>query len=114
MKELSGHIKEEIGVHAQKQHEKQKKYLGTLEKHNGHIVWQIDLRTQEITAAEYSEEYATIGGGVTRTIIKKDNHWYRSALNKKNAFKKFNQMAKAVIEKTTFNDRANHNREFGG
>lgn len=100
MKELNSHIKEEIQVHAQKEVEKQRKHIGSFIKHNGHTVWQIDLRTQEITKAEFSEEFATIEGGITRNIIKKDNYWYCSALNKNNAFKKFNLMAKIFLEKT--------------
>lgn len=100
MKELSSHIKKEVSIHAPKQYEKSKKHVGTFEHHKGHTIWQINLKTQEITAAKFSEEYATINGGITRNIIKDDNHWYCSALNKENAFKRFNRMAKIFLETT--------------
>lgn len=110
MKELSSHIKESIKIHAERQHEKQRKHVGSFIKHNGHTIWQIDLKTQEITPETFSEEFYTLEGGITRNIVKKDNYWYCSALNKNNAFKKFNQMAKIFLEKTHHYDRINDNR----
>lgn len=111
MKELSSHIKEEIAIHAEKQHEKQKKLVGSFVNHKGHTIWQIDLKTQEITPAKFAEEYVTIGGGSVRNIIKDDKHWYCSALNKETAFKRFNKMAKVFFEQNThLYDRINHDR----
>lgn len=104
MKELSSHIKESIKIHAERQQEKQRKHIGSFIKHNGHTIWQIDLRTQEITPAEFSEEFATIEGGITRNIVKKDNHWYCTALNKKTAFNRFNKMAKIFLEQNHQHD----------
>lgn len=97
MKELSSHIKEEIKVHAQKQEERQRKFIGSFIKHKGQTVWEVDLKTQEIKPAEFTEEFATINGGVKRNIIKKEFHWYCVAINKKNAERKFNKMAEIVI-----------------
>lgn len=110
MKELSSHIKESVKIHVERQHEKHRKHVGSFIKHNGHTIWQVDLKTQEITPAEFSETFATIGGGVTRNIVKKDNHWYCSALNKKSAFNKFNKMAKIFFEKNHQHDRTDNNR----
>lgn len=97
MKELKSHIKEEISVHAQKQEERQKSFMGSFTPQPGQKVWQIDLRTQEITPAEYSEEFANIDGSITRNIIRKELFWYCCALNKKNAMKRFNKMAQKVL-----------------
>lgn len=112
MKELASHIKQEIGVHAQKQYEKQKKFVGSFKRHNGHVVWQIDLKTGEISPVEYSEQFATINGKITRNIVTEDNHWYCSALNKDNAFRKFNLMAKKLIQ--NHHDRVQDNRQLRG
>jgi hypothetical protein len=98
MKELSSHIKEEVKMHVETQQEKQKTFVGSFIKHPGHTVWQINLRTQEISEAKFSEEYITIDGVTKRNIIRELNHWYCSALNKKSAFNKFNKMAKFVLE----------------
>ena len=107
MKELNSHIKEEIKVHAQKQVEKRRKHIGSLITHSGHKIWQLNLKTQEISPAEFSDEYANINGTITRNIIKKDNYWYVSALNKQNAFKQFNKMAKTFLENKDIYDRVN-------
>jgi hypothetical protein len=112
VKELTSHIKEEIGVHAEKQHEKQKKFIGRFKRHNGHTVWQINLKTMEVEPVKYSEEFAKIDGKITRNIVTAENHWYCSALNKENAFRKFNLMAKAAIHH--HHDRVQNNRQSGG
>ena len=103
MKELSSHIKEEIKIHAPKQYEKQKQLIGSFHPYPGQKLWQINLKTQEISEAEFSKEFATIAGDVKREIIKKELHWYCCALNKNNAFKKFNKMAEEFL-KSKIND----------
>lgn len=101
MKELSSHIKEEIKIHAPKQYEKQKAFIGSFQPQPGQTIWQINLRTQEISKAEFTEEFANIGGSITRTIVTKELHWYCCALNEQNAFRKFNKIAKSIIESKT-------------
>lgn len=98
MKELRSHIKEEVKMHVETQQEKQKTHLGSFKKHPGHTIWQINLRTQVISEVEFTEEYATMDGDITRNILRKEYHWYCSALNKTSAFNKFNKMAKFAIE----------------
>lgn len=97
MKELSSHIKEEVKMQVECQQEKQKVLVDRFRKHPGQFVWEMNLRTQEIKLAEYSQEYADVNGGITREIIRKENHWYEPATNKKTAFKKFNNRAKQII-----------------
>lgn len=109
VKELSSHIKEEIKIHAEQQQEKQLKYLGSLKRHNGHDIWEIDLKTGKISKAEFSDEAVNFETGVAeRKIITKENHWYCSALNNENAFKKFNAKAKTLIQ--YHHDRTTSNR----
>lgn len=100
MKELTAHTKEEIKTHAEQQQEKQKKFDGYIERHPGQFVYQVDLRTQVISKAEFSEEVLNFESGkLERKIIRKEHHWYCAAINEKNAFRKFNNMAKSFLEK---------------
>ena len=98
MKELSSHIKEEIGVHAQKQYEKQKRLVNSLKRQPGQFVYQLNLKTQEISIAEFKDEFLDINGGVVKNVDIKETHWYAVAINEKNAFRKFNNMAKSAYE----------------
>ncbi len=72
-----------------------------IKKRKGHSLWQINLRTQEISTIAHSEE-----------VFTEENHWYCSALNKENAFRKFNLMAKQAIHH--HHDRVQNNRQSGG
>lgn len=100
MKELESHIPEEIELRVERQHKKQVDYVGSFIRHNGHTIWQLNLKTQEITPAEFSEEVIDFETKASkRKIIAKPGHWYCSALNIKTAFKKFNKMAKVFVER---------------
>lgn len=100
MKELSSHIKEEVKVHVETQQEKQKKFIGSIKKYPGHYIWQINLRTQELTKVEFDEEAINFEtGAAERKIITKEGHWYCSALNRKSAFNRFNKMAKSFVKR---------------
>ena len=98
MKELSSHLKEEIEIHAEKQHEKQKRLINSLKRYPGQFVYQLNLKTQEISLAEFKDEFVDINGKIIKNIDVKENHWYTTAINEKNAFKKFNNMAKLAYE----------------
>jgi len=99
MKELSSHIKEEVKMHIEQQQEKKTDYIGSIKKYPGHVIWEINLKTQEITKAEFDEESINFETKLPeRKIIVKKNHWYCSALNINSAFNKFNKMAKFVHE----------------
>ena len=97
MKELKSHIKEEVKMHVETKQEKQKILFDSFERQPGQQVWELDLKTQEIRLAEFSNEYASIDGSVTRDIIMKDNCWYEPALNKENAFRRFNNRARFIV-----------------
>lgn len=100
MKELEPHNPEQIELRVEKQHKKQADFIGRFVKHPGHTIWELNLRTQEITAAEFSEEVIDFEtGAAKRKIIAKPQHWYCSALNQKTAFNKFNKMARLALER---------------
>jgi transcription termination factor NusB len=98
VKELNAHKKEEIGVHAQKQQEKQKLFVGQLRPHKGQRVYQLDLKTQAISLAEFDEVVAGFSGDVTKSIIIKEKHLYCCAINETNALRKFNNQCKKIFE----------------
>jgi hypothetical protein len=98
MKELDAHKKEEIAVHAQKQQEKQHAFIGQFRPHPGQKIWQIDLKTLEVTPAEIDEAAVNIEGEVQKKIIVKEKHLYCVAINKKNALRKFDLQCKVILE----------------
>ena len=99
MKELSSNIKEEVKMHIEQQQEKKHEFIGSIKKQPGHTIWQINLKTQEITPAEFDEESINFETKLPeRKIITRQGHWYCSALNKKSAFNRFNKMAQFVHE----------------
>lgn len=98
MKELDAHKKEEIVVRAQKQHEKQQVFIGKFRPQPGQKIWQIDLKTQEVTEAEIDEAAVTLTGDIAKKIITKPKHLYCVAINKTNALRKFNLQCKKIFE----------------
>lgn len=87
----------------EKQVDYQKKLLGTTNRYNGHIVFEINCNNGEIKEAEFENERvefvpnrclltgAIIGNSPIKKmdIICRENCLYISALNKKSALKKF-------------------------
>ncbi len=63
--------------------------IGSIVPFKGHIMFEINCTTGEITPAIYEEINATLKGGVKRKIITKENCLYISCLNKNSAEKKF-------------------------
>lgn len=100
MKEIDPHIPEQIELRVEKQHKKQADFIGRFINYPGHTIWELNLRTQEIVPAEFSEEVIDFETGAPKKrIISKPKYWYCSALNKKTAFKRFNEMARLVMER---------------
>lgn len=100
MKELNNHIQEEIELRIQNEQKKGVDFIGSIVRHPGHTIWQLNIRTQDITPAEFDEEVIDFNTGKPkRKIIQKSAHWYCSALNKESAFRRFNKMAKEFVEK---------------
>jgi hypothetical protein len=95
MQELQNYRAEQVQIAGQREVRKEKKYLGTLHPHTGHKIWQIDLSTKEIAEAEFEkEDHILTARGVNsrKRILVKPHHLYCSALNRKNALKKFVKM----------------------
>jgi hypothetical protein len=79
----------EISVKQKKQVQHQ--LIGKIIPHEGHTIWQINNETLEIEKAKFTNATYHIGGENKREIITKQGYTYISALNKKNALKKFEQ-----------------------
>lgn len=93
MKELKIHTPEVTEQHAVKPIKKELKHVGSVRLQNGQIMWEMDLSTRIIKAAEYEEVVAvfnpTDNSKIQKKIITKENHIYAPAINAKNADKKF-------------------------
>lgn len=114
MKELEPHNflqkeKDKIEVSQEKQIEYQLIYQGTIVPHEGHTLYEIDLKTKEINEAEYQHQdyvfdpewHPSKKLKVDSKVIMNEGCVYVSALNKKNALKKFEKNSNGTrIDKT--------------
>lgn len=103
MKELQNNKADsEIVSQVQQEQRTQVKFFGSKILQSGHKVWELDLLTGIIWEAEYTEEavdFKDAAKGMISThknIVMKKDCYYCSALNLKNAQKKF---IKAVNER---------------
>ena len=87
--ELKNETKIEISVKQKKQVERE--LIGKILPHEGHTIYQINDETLEIEKAKFSNVTYQFGGENRKEIIVKKGCTYISALNKKNALKKFKQ-----------------------
>jgi hypothetical protein len=89
MKEVESNqpIKTEQSVKQKKQIEHE--LIGSIVPHDGHIMWKINDETLEVTKAEYSNKNYIFGQENKREIIIMDGFSYVSALNVRNALKKY-------------------------
>ncbi len=101
MKELetkSGIGDIEIVNEVKKQVEKQLKFVEQKRPHSGHKCFEINTKTNEINLAEFKEEaisFEDARSGIIsgkRKVIIKEGCVYVTALNKKNAIKKYNKL----------------------
>jgi hypothetical protein len=88
--------KQEIVAPQQKQFEQV--YQGTLRPHQGHTLFEINTKTGEIVKAQFEQEAIKWDDAVnlgikslSRKCIVKPDFIYISALNEKNALKKYNK-----------------------
>ena len=88
MKELELKDKEKLEVVANQKKQIEHQLVGYLMPYNGHKVLEINIETGEIAEAKYSNSSYKAFGENKKEIIIKDNFYYVSALNQKNAFKK--------------------------
>ncbi len=86
--------KEKIELQVQKQQQIEKELKGKIIPHNNHTVWEICLKTEKIQKATYvdSEQAIYLGQKPEKQnteVLYQEGFAYVSALNKKNAMKKF-------------------------
>lgn len=99
MKELELPKQDKLSVNTEQEKRKEIVHVGRIKRGDGHKIWQLNLKTQELTEAEFNEEVVDFTtGAVKRKIIIKEDHWYESALNRQNAFRKFNNRAKKIVQ----------------
>lgn len=102
MRELSPHEflnkeRTKTEVTQEKQQEYQLVYQGSIIPHEGHTLYEIDLKTKEVRPAKYEAQdyvfdpdwYPGKRAKVDSKVIMNEGCFYASALNKDNALKKF-------------------------
>jgi hypothetical protein len=74
----------------------EKKKIGSIQPYPGHTTFKLDLSHPGLLVSEIEEQDMEVihqfNGGVTRKIVIKEGFLYCSALNKKNAIKRFSAM----------------------
>ena len=82
----------------QKEVEKKLLLTGQIVPHEGHTVFEFNLDTHKITVAEFEPiDINYTGTKPNRRIIQKDKCMYASALNMKNAKKKFVHQLRLIM-----------------
>jgi len=104
MKELEKYSNDNIGLKKVAPIKKEKLLLGTLHPQRGHKCFEINISTNEIKEAEYTNETSFIlnpdisvkssSGYIKRILNTKSDCVYITSLNKKNALKKYTQSLK--------------------
>lgn len=79
---------EDIELHAQKQVEKKTVLIGSTFLTPGHRCFEINTKTLKVEEAQYERE-VHFNAADRRKIITKEGYAYVTALNKKNALKRF-------------------------
>lgn len=91
MKELNNFKQTEQSVKLQKQEERKKKLIGQIIPHNGHSIFKINEETLEISEPKYIQKSWIFNGENKPEVLVEEGFFYVSALNEKNALKKYNQ-----------------------
>ena len=105
MKELEKYSNDSNEIKQVAPIKKEKELLGTLYPQKGHKCFEINTLTNEIKEAEYSTNETSyllnpdvsvksMRGYIKRVLNTKSNCVYITALNKKNALKKYNEQLK--------------------
>lgn len=87
MKELDAKIRIEESVKQKKQVEHE--LIGKIIPHEGHTIWEINKETGAIKKAKFSNATYNFMGENKKEIIVKQGYEYVSALNRKNALRKY-------------------------
>lgn len=79
-------------------------FLGSVTPNRGHRLYQLNTETGEVTEAHVEGKVIELPDGrkeIRKQIFIRDKYLYVSALNKKNAIKRFARMAKMLDEHNT-------------
>lgn len=80
------------------------KFLGSVSPNKGHKIYQLDTETGEISEAHVEGKVIELPDGrkeIRKQIFVRDKFLYVSALNKRNAVKRFARMAKMLDNHNT-------------
>jgi len=80
------------------------KFLGSVSPSKGHRIYQLDTETGEISEAHVEGKVIELPDGrkeIRKQIFVRDKFLYVSALNKRNAVKRFARMAKMLDNHNT-------------
>lgn len=91
MKELEPKQETKIEVSIQQKKQVEHELIGKIIPHDGHIIWQINKETLKIEKAKFSNATYHFSGENKKEVIVKEGYAYVSALNKKNALRKYKQ-----------------------
>jgi len=80
-----------IEINVKKEKEVQYELIDNIIPYNNHTMWEINIKTLEIKKAEYYRKDYILGQENKKEIIVKKGYKYISALNEKNAMKKFHK-----------------------
>ena len=104
MKETEINFKDEVKLHTEKQQEKKIQFIGSIQPHQGHTCYELNTETGIIEEAKFERvaavftdpKYSKDGEKSVEPnrlkLMIRDNCLYTTALNKKNALKKFRKM----------------------
>ena len=81
-----------IEVSIKQQKKAEHKFIGRIVSRDGHKIWKIDKQTLDVEEAIFSNTTYKMFGENKKEVVVKDGFFYVSALNKKNALKKYNKM----------------------
>ncbi len=91
------------------------KFLGSVSPSKGHRIFQLNTETGEVTEAHVEGKLIELPDGrkeIRKQIFVRDKYLYISALNKRNAIKRFARMAKMLDNhKTKSNETIGENAE---
>jgi hypothetical protein len=84
--------------------EPETKLLGSISPNKGHRLFQLDTETGEVTEAHVEGKLVEMPDGrkeIRKQVFIRDKFLYISALNKKNAIKRFARMAQMINNENT-------------
>jgi hypothetical protein len=83
--------KYEVNVKKEVQEERTLKYIGTKKQHENHTLFKIDIKTGEVSGANYVKKPWIFNGENKLEILIEEGYEYVSALNEQNALKKLRE-----------------------